>query len=70
MIGVDLDVSKLTSSEKIALMERLWDGLTDSLEAPDWHGAVLQERESEWDNRYAVSQAWEVAKQDLRREPK
>jgi hypothetical protein len=69
MIGLDLDVSKRTSTEKIALMERLWDGLsTDAVEPPDWHRAVLEERESEWTNRHTVSQDWETAKDDLRRE--
>ncbi len=69
MLGLDLDVSKLTSVEKIALMERLWDGLsTEALEPPAWHGTVLEDRESEWANRQTVSQDWETAKEDLRRE--
>ena len=69
MTGLDWDISKLSSTEKIALMERLWDGLsTDPLEPPDWHRAVLGERESEWVNRHAVAQDWDAAKDDLRRE--
>lgn len=66
------DTSRLSSTEKIALMERLWQDLTASpdLEPPGWHEAVLNERENEWKMRDQVSQDWSEAKEELRRELK
>ncbi|MEO0454305.1 MAG: addiction module protein [Verrucomicrobiota bacterium] len=64
------DTSQLSSTEKIALMERLWQDLSASpdLEPPAWHDAVLKNREQEWENRDRVSQDWLEAKEELRRE--
>jgi len=66
------DTSQLSSTEKIALMERLWQDLSASpdLEPPAWHVDVLKEREKEWDMRNQVSQDWSEAKEELRRELK
>ncbi len=64
------DTSQLTSTEKIALMERLWHDLSASpdLEPPEWHESVLREREKEWEKRDQVSQDWSEAKEELRQE--
>lgn len=66
------DTSQLSSTEKIALMERLWQDLSASpdLEPPAWHDVILKEREKEWKNRDQVSQDWSEAKEELRRELK
>lgn len=66
------DTSQLSSKEKIALMERLWQDLSTStnLEPPSWHTIVLDEREKEWEVREQVSQDWSAAKEELRRELK
>ncbi|MEM1157248.1 MAG: addiction module protein [Verrucomicrobiota bacterium] len=66
------DTSKLTPTEKIALMERLWQDLSASpdLEPPAWHKDVLKEREEEWTVRNQVSQDWSEAKEELRRDLK
>ena len=66
-----LNVHELSVSEKIALMERLWESLSlpDGLsEPPEWHEAVLRERESEWEKRQAVSQDWAEAKEEIRKQ--
>ena len=66
-----LDVRHLSVSERIALMERLWESLSvpDGLsEPPEWHQAVLRERESEWRERHAVSQDWVEAKEEIRKQ--
>jgi len=64
------DTSQLSSTEKIALMERLWQDLSTSpdLEPPEWHEDVLKEREKEWKVHDKVSQDWSEAKEELRRE--
>ncbi len=65
-----LDVQKMSGEEKIALMERLWDSMTDSeyfTEPPEWHEAALREREGEWKDRESVSQDWPEAREEIRR---
>ncbi len=66
-----LNVCQLSVSEKIALMERLWESLSVSdglVEPPEWHETVLREREAEWKERHEVSQDWEVAKEEIRKQ--
>ena len=41
-------ISRLTATEKVQAMELLWDALTavgNGYESPEWHAAVLEERE-------------------------
>ncbi len=71
MASETLNVRQLSVSEKIALMERLWESLSASdelSEPPEWHEAVLREREAEWKDRHEVSQDWEVAKEEIRKQ--
>ncbi|MBM4026559.1 MAG: addiction module protein [Planctomycetes bacterium] len=47
-MGITLPLDKMTTAEKLAEMERLWDDLCrhpDDVPSPDWHEAVLAERE-------------------------
>ncbi len=65
-----LNLAPLSASERIALMERLWESLSisdDLLDPPDWHEAVLREREAEWRERDAISQDWDSAKDEIRK---
>jgi hypothetical protein len=66
-----LNVRQLSATEKIALMERLWESLSDSdalSEPPEWHETILRERETEWKARDDVAQEWEVAKEEIRKQ--
>jgi hypothetical protein len=67
---VTLPLNDMTVTEKLQLMETLWDDLrrnADSLESPVWHREVLEEREQ----RIATGEAkfidWDVAKSDIRK---
>jgi putative addiction module component (TIGR02574 family) len=43
----DLSLSELSLSEKLDLMEALWDSLTDEeskVQSPEWHRDILEER--------------------------
>jgi len=43
-----LSLDKMTISEKLAEMERLWDDLCrnpQDVPSPSWHGTILAERE-------------------------
>jgi len=64
------DTSQLSSAEKIALMESLWQELStvSDMEPPAWHEEVLRLREVEWEGRDQVSQDWTKAKEELCRE--
>lgn len=67
---VTLPLNDMTVTEKLQLMETLWDDLrrnADSLESPVWHREVLEEREQ----RIATGEAkfidWDEAKSDIRK---
>ena len=69
MAAESLNISELSPSEKIGLMERLWESLSepdDLGDPPGWHETVLRGRESEWQERDTVSQEWEQAKAEIR----
>ena len=56
--------------EKLQMMEALWDDLSrvpDALESPEWHGAILQEREREIEAGKAQFVDWETAKEAIRK---
>jgi len=44
------DIQHMTRSEKLQAMEALWDSLLqedNSMEAPAWHNAILEQRKLE-----------------------
>ncbi len=48
MVEIVLPLDKMTTSEKLQEMERLWDDLCrdpESVPSPPWHADVLAERE-------------------------
>ena len=65
----DLSIDSLSTSEKIALMERLWVELSQrpqELPFPDWHGDVLAERIAAVREGRTAFVNWNEAKQRLR----
>lgn len=66
-----LDLGKMSTAEKLRLMEELWENLSskeESLPSPAWHGAILAERERLISSGEESYIDWEVAKNDLRSE--
>ena len=58
-------VLKLPRSEKLQMMETLWEDLSHSdmeLESPDWHRQVLEETTS----RNEIPLDWSEAKKQIR----
>jgi len=48
-MAVTLQLEKMTTSDKLAAMELLWDDLSrdaESVPSPAWHGDVLEAREA------------------------
>jgi len=63
------NIRSLSRSEKVALMETLWNDLSvgpQELEPPSWHEDVLASRRHEWENRDTVSEDWNEVKRSLR----
>jgi hypothetical protein len=66
-----LDLKRMTTAEKLRLMEELWQNLSaedQHLESPAWHGDVLAERERLIQSGEEKYVDWEVAKKQLRAE--
>jgi hypothetical protein len=60
----------MTVTEKLQLMETLWDDLrrnADSLESPVWHREVLEERERRIVSGESKFIDWDEAKSDIRK---
>ena len=68
-----LDIGRLTRTEKLRAMEELWEDLArsaDEYPSPDWHGAVLREREAALKTGKDEFVPWEDAKRILRERTK
>ncbi|MHB8899192.1 MAG: addiction module protein [Thermoguttaceae bacterium] len=64
-----LAIETLSISEKLLLMERLWEDLSrrpSDVPAPDWHGDVLAERQAAVREGRTSFVEWEAAKERLR----
>lgn len=52
-MNMKLDISELSSAERLEAMEALWDSLIhdeNELNSPDWHGEILKQRKKDIDN--------------------
>jgi putative addiction module component (TIGR02574 family) len=70
MERIDLHLSELTLSQKLDLMEAIWDDLTkhdEMLESPDWHEHVLEDREKALAAGKAKASDWHKAKERIRK---
>ena len=64
-----IDLQQMSVPEKLRLMEDLWRDLSEderNLASPEWHGAVLAEREKKLASGEDKLVDWETAKQELR----
>jgi len=66
-----LRLDEMSLSEKLQLMEALWQDLSrhgEAVESPDWHREVLEERERLIASGEAKFIDWEQAKAEIRKE--
>ena len=75
--GINMDFSlpldKMTSLDKIAIMEKLWDGLCrnpESISSPEWHKEILQAREMQGNEGKAKFSSFDQAKERIRNQIK
>jgi len=62
-------VLKLPRSEKLQMMETLWEDLSNSdvaLDSPDWHRQALEKTEQRVNSGCETVLDWSEAKQNLR----
>ena len=63
-----LPLDKMTTSDKISVMETIWDDLcrnAESLSSPDWHKQVLLERNEEIKNGSDDLLDWDIEKKNI-----
>jgi hypothetical protein len=68
-MDISLPIDKMTSLDKIAVMEKLWDDLCrdpDSIPSPKWHAEVLEAREKEANEGKTEFTAFDQAKERIR----
>ncbi len=64
-----IDLKQLTTSEKLRLLEALWQELSDAeIPSPGWHDDVLAERDRLLHSGEDTFVDWEIAKRELRQE--
>jgi hypothetical protein len=66
---VDLPLKDMSFTEKLELMETIWDDLSREpakLPSPEWHREVLEERRAAAEKGEGVSD-WAAAKEEIRR---
>jgi len=71
MSAETIDLSALSTPQKVALMERLWVALSQSTEPPQppsWHIHELAQREGEWNDRTNVAEDWAAVREALRQD--
>ena len=69
-MDISLPLDKMTTEEKLRVMEALWVDLTRSEEefsSPAWHADVLKVREERKNSGQEQYEDWEEAKKDLRK---
>ena len=62
------DLKRMSVPEKLRMMEALWDDLCraeEDIPVPDWHKAVLDERERQVADGRATFVDWEEAKERI-----
>ena len=66
-----LALEKMTVTEKIRVMESIWDDLcsrAESVASPPWHRDLLAEREAAVQRGEDEFEDWETAKKEIRKE--
>ncbi len=65
-----IEIRKLPLSEKLELLEAVWSELSldpDSIDVPQWHKDILDERQSELEQGSMKAIDWDLAKEQISR---
>jgi hypothetical protein len=69
-MSMNLPVKDMTLQERLAAMELLWDDLArspESIESPDWHKDIPDERHQRVAEGKGQFTDWETAKTEIRK---
>ena len=64
-MSVEIPLDNLSVSEKVRLLERVWDSLcskSGDVRSPDWHREVLETRKRRLEEGRATVSPWSQAK--------
>jgi putative addiction module component (TIGR02574 family) len=67
-MSVEIPLDNLSVSEKVRLLERVWDSLcskSGDVRSPDWHREVLETRKRRIEEGRATVSPWSQAKARL-----
>ncbi len=67
-MSVEIPLDNLSVSEKVRLLERVWDSLcskSGDVRSPDWHREVLETRKRRLEEGRATVSPWSQAKARL-----
>jgi len=67
-MSVEIPLDNLSVSEKVRLLERVWDSLcskSGDVRSPDWHREVLETRKRRLEEGRATVSPWSEAKARL-----
>ena len=67
-MSVEITLDNLSVSEKVRLLERVWDSLcskSGDVRSPDWHREVLETRKRRLEEGRATVSPWSEAKARL-----
>lgn len=70
MKPLELPLSQMTVSEKLQVIETVWEDLIRDerqVESPEWHFEELREREQRLESGAEKALDWEAAKEKLRK---
>lgn len=68
-MDTDLPLDKMTTSDKLRALEKIWDDLqrnTEEVPSPAWHEDVLQAREKRFKEGTSEFLEWSKAKANIR----
>jgi len=69
-MSIKLPLHEMTIKEKLAVMESLWEDLSrspDSIESPEWHKEILEQRSERVEEKTSRFVDWEAAKAEIRK---
>jgi hypothetical protein len=67
-MSIELPLDTMSVHEKIQLLERVWDDLcrqSGEIRSPEWHSAIVQERQRQIEAGTMPVSPWPEAKQRL-----
>lgn len=69
-MSIELPLNTMTVGEKIQLLEQVWNDLcrqSGDVRSPEWHAAVLQERQNQIEAGGMTVSSWSEAKERLQK---